>query len=58
MPVAEGMRLSQLLDRDSYSYQLAVIYTAGRARRELLDNYEKCVQALDFDITGVEPPRP
>lgn len=58
VPVSEGMRLSQLLDQDSYSYQLAIIYTAGRSRRELLDNYGKCVRALDFEIADVESPAP
>ncbi len=52
VPVREGMRLSKLLDQDSYSYQVAVIYTAAATQPELLARYRRCVAALRFEIDG------
>lgn len=54
IPITEGMRLSELLDQDSYSYQLAIIYTAGQNENQLLENYRRCVETLHFEIESVE----
>lgn len=46
----EGMRLSEGEGEGSYSYTLAEIFTAGDNEQELVDNYDQCVAALDFEI--------
>lgn len=51
--VQEGMSLSQLLYQDSYSYYLAILYMGGKNERDLLQNYHKCVDLLDFQITEI-----
>jgi len=51
--VREGMRLSDAVDQDSYSYVLALIYVGGESEQDLLSKYEQCVQSLFFDIENV-----
>lgn len=46
----EGARLSQQYARDSYSYELANIHIGADSQEELADKYERCVQALPFEI--------
>ena len=48
--VHPGQRLSELKGQDSYSYELAVIYIGGRDQAELLEKYQRCLEALSFDI--------
>ncbi|BCO32492.1 hypothetical protein TspCOW1_25950 [Thiohalobacter sp. COW1] len=44
--VEPGMRLSELRDQDSYSYEIAVIFTGAQNRRALLPKYRAIQQAL------------
>jgi hypothetical protein len=48
--VREGMKLSELRDQDSYSFELADIYLGAQSEAELLNEYEQCVQALAFEF--------
>jgi hypothetical protein len=50
----EGDRLSELTGQDSYSYILANIYVGAQDEAELTDKYERCVQALPFEIEDKE----
>ncbi|MFD6072421.1 biotin carboxylase, partial [Amycolatopsis lurida] len=50
-PVAEkGIRLSDLPEQDSYSYELAHIFVAAQTEREMESKYRRCVEALRFDF--------
>ncbi len=42
----EGQRLSDVDQQDSYSYELAHIFTGGADERELREKYDRCVAAL------------
>ena len=53
--VHEGMQLSQLIDEDSYSYELGEIYIGARNQRELLAKHRECEKLLRFDLA--RPPR-
>jgi biotin carboxylase len=46
----EGQRLSDLVQQDSYSYELAEIMVGARDEAELVAKYECCVQLLPFEI--------
>jgi len=46
--VSEGDRLSELHDQDSYSYKLAELFIGARDHEELIEKYERCVDALEF----------
>ncbi|GAA4429047.1 ATP-grasp domain-containing protein [Georgenia halophila] len=48
--VEEGDRLSEGYGGDSYSYVLAEIFMGARDEEELVRNYDRCVEALEFDI--------
>lgn len=48
--VGEGDRLSGLPAQDSYSYELADIFTGAGSEAELRKNYEECVRALRFEF--------
>ncbi|GGX09963.1 ATP-grasp domain-containing protein [Streptomyces chryseus] len=49
----EGQRLSDTPQQDSYSYELAHIFTGGDSEEELREKYDRCVAALNlvFDET-------
>ena len=46
--VSVGDRLSELHDQDSYSYKLAEVFVGASDQKELVDRYERCVDALEF----------
>jgi biotin carboxylase len=48
--VDEGMRLSELKDQDSYSYEIAVIFLGGNSQNELLQKYRAVQQALPVEL--------
>jgi biotin carboxylase len=50
----EGQRLSDTPQQDSYSYELAHIFTGGNSEKELREKYDRCVAALGlaFDETA------
>jgi hypothetical protein len=45
-----GVRLCDLPQQDSYSYELARIEVGGRDEAELVDKYERCVEGLTFEF--------
>ncbi len=48
--VRPGMRLSDLPDQDSYSYEIAVIFMGAANQKELLERYRSALGMLPFDI--------
>ncbi|MET9564674.1 ATP-grasp domain-containing protein [Streptomyces tauricus] len=54
----EGQVLSDLSQQDSYSYELAHIFTGGNSEEELRTKYDHCVAALglSFDESPKEQP--
>lgn len=49
--VKEGMKLSDLLEQDSYSYAICHLFIGGRDRKELLDTYMRCTEMLPFEFS-------
>ena len=43
-----GIKLSELPEQASYSYELADLYVAARSQAELMEKYDRCRQMLDF----------
>ncbi len=52
--VTPGMRLSELLEQDSYSYALCYLFIGGEDQKDLLDKYIRCQEILTFEIEAVE----
>jgi len=50
LEVRAGTRLSEVVDQDSYSYVLALIYVGGMNEADLDNRYDEVVRALDFRI--------
>lgn len=50
VPVHAGMRLSEILDQDSYSYQLAIVYMGGENEQEILEKARVIEQRLEFQV--------
>ena len=50
--VSEGQRLTDLEGQDSYSYELANIFLGGQTRAELLENYDRVLGMLGFEVDG------
>ncbi|MFP4637360.1 MAG: acetyl-CoA carboxylase biotin carboxylase subunit family protein [Spirochaetaceae bacterium] len=48
--VHPGMRLSELLEQDSYSYALCYYFIGGEDQKDLLDKYMRCNEILTFEI--------
>ncbi|NVK42816.1 MAG: ATP-grasp domain-containing protein [Oceanospirillaceae bacterium] len=51
--IHEGMRLSQLKDQDSYSYEVAVLFLGGNSQRELLHKYAQVQQLMNLGLTPI-----
>ena len=49
--VRQGMRLSDLIEQDSYSYDMAHLYLGAASRQELLDRYRQVVERLPFEFS-------
>jgi len=49
--VQEGMRLSQLMNQDSYSFEYAVVFIGAKNQQELRKNYKKCIDMLPFQFS-------
>jgi len=49
--VKEAMKLSDLLEQDSYSYAICHLFIGGRDRKELLDTYMHCTEMLPFEFS-------
>jgi biotin carboxylase len=52
--VKEGMRLSDLPDQDSYSYEVGVIFLGGDSQKQLLEKYRACRQAIPLQLEPVD----
>jgi len=50
LEVRPGTRLSDVVDQDSYSYVLALIYVGGKDEADLETRYDEAVRGLDFRI--------
>ena len=48
--VAEGDRLSELPDQDSYSYKIANIYIGGDDDDQVAERFERCAALLTFEF--------
>jgi hypothetical protein len=46
----EGMRLSELRDQDSYSYEIAIILLGAEDHEQLMERYARCQQILTFEF--------
>ncbi len=53
--VEDGARLAHLEEQDSYTYQIAEVYTAGSSVRELEQKYQTCVERMGIHIVPVAP---
>ena len=49
----EGMKLSDLLEQDSYSYAICHLFIGGGDRKELLDTYMHCTEMLPFEFSAL-----
>ncbi|MGV7227994.1 MAG: ATP-grasp domain-containing protein [Nitrospirales bacterium] len=48
--VREGMRLSELLNKESYSYELGFMFMGAKNEHELLENHKKALDYLPFEL--------
>ncbi|MGE6735814.1 ATP-grasp domain-containing protein [Streptomyces sp. NPDC059900] len=53
--VEEGQRLSDIAQQDSYSYELAHIFTGGQSEEDMRAKYDQCVAALGLTFADAEP---
>ena len=51
--VKEGIQLSELINQDSYSYEIADIFIGGHTQKELLENYDTVIHLLPFEFEEV-----
>lgn len=51
--IAAGQRLSSLIDQDSYSYEVAVIFLGGRNQKALLAKYREVQDAMHIELEPV-----
>ncbi len=51
--VEVGMKLSELLEQDSYSYAICEIYLGGNDTKHLLDEYVACREMLPFEFAPI-----
>ncbi|MDZ7830943.1 MAG: ATP-grasp domain-containing protein [Desulfobacterales bacterium] len=51
--IKEGMKLSDLLEQDSYSYAICHLFIGGRDRKALLDTYVRCTEMLPFEFAPI-----
>jgi hypothetical protein len=50
----EGMRLSDMLEKDSYSYELCWIFVGGKDHKDLVRKYREAIKMLPYEIERVE----
>ena len=51
--VKAGMRLSELLEQDSYSYAICQLYIGGDDQKDLLNKYLECQDMLPFEFRAL-----
>ncbi len=49
--VKPGMQLSELIEQDSYSYDMAHLYLGADSRQALLEKYRQAVEMLPFEFS-------
>ena len=49
-----GQRLSSLIDQDSYSYEVAVIFLGGRNQKALLEKYRRVQDAMHIELEPLD----
>lgn len=49
----EGMKLSEMLEKDSYSYELAWIFVGGKDHKDLMRKYQECIGKLDYEFEPI-----
>ncbi len=54
LQIEEGMKLSDLEEQDSYSFNPAIIYVGGGSREQLLEKYEAVKEALGITLEYLE----
>lgn len=52
--IKKGMRLSELLEQDSYSYAICHIFLGGSNQKDLLDKYVHCKEMLPFEFRACD----
>jgi hypothetical protein len=52
--IDSGQRLCSLIDQDSYSYEIAVIFLGGRNQKALLEKYRKVQDAMHIELVPVD----
>ncbi|MFI6080348.1 acetyl-CoA carboxylase biotin carboxylase subunit family protein [Streptomyces sp. NPDC051217] len=55
MVPTEGQRLSESPGQDSYSYEVAHIFTGGDSEKDLREKFDRCVAALDLAFDETRP---
>ncbi len=50
----EGARLSELMDQDSYTYCLALLFIGGDNQRDILDKYRQAQSMLPFEFNRID----
>lgn len=50
LQVKPGMRLSELLNQDSYRYVLGTLFLGAESREQLLERCDACLDALHFEF--------
>ncbi len=48
--VEQGTRLSEMIEQDSYSYDIAHVFMGAANQKELLQKYDRVVKALPFEF--------
>ncbi len=48
--IETGMKLSDLLEQDSYSYAICHLFIGGEHQKDLLDKYVQCQEMLPFEF--------
>ncbi|MDA0566024.1 ATP-grasp domain-containing protein [Streptomonospora sp. S1-112] len=51
-----GQRLSDMIDQDSYSFELAHLFIGAEDETALRAKYERCVEELTFEFDHIEAP--
>ncbi|MGP0591812.1 ATP-grasp domain-containing protein [Nitrospira sp. T9] len=50
--VKEGMRLSELTNQESYSFELGYIFLGAKNEQDLLEKYHQCLDYLPFEYSS------
>lgn len=48
--ITPGMKLSELLEQDSYSWAICQLYIGGEDQKDLQDKYIRCQELLTFEV--------